>query len=550
MSSKLSQFFPSPHYLEQPAVGLDISDMSMRFVELVRQGSEFQIGRFGERAIPRGIIESGEVKKGAELRAILIELKKQHDLQFVVVSLPEEKAYLFDLDIAQMKRDEIRGALELVLEEHVPLKASEALFDYRIIKETETTILVNVSVFPRALTDGYLAVFSEAGITPLAFEVEAHALARSIIPASDMRPSMIIDLGKTRTGITIASGGFVQFTSTVSVGGASLTEVIMKQLGVTFDEAEKVKREKGLVSMVANSDLSFAFMSLMGVLKDEIHRNFVYWQTHVDNFGKKRPPIEKIYLCGGDANLPGIAEFFAEHFGVPVEVANVFVNTRSLDAEIPKINFSDSLRYATAIGLALRSPCTQGVNLLPSEEKKKNRKRYLLRLSTTGAYVVVFLMLINFALLLPSYIMARSKKSIAETRIENTTGMSAEERERLEKETELSIKELNKKLETFSADTKTATTIISPAQTIKKILELKSATIKVQGIVYEKTSDRERFVVTGRSAQRDDLAQFVEVLRKDPFFTKVELPLSSYVKSTDISFSLVLEHMLIVKKNK
>ncbi|OHA82740.1 MAG: hypothetical protein A3B07_01315 [Candidatus Yonathbacteria bacterium RIFCSPLOWO2_01_FULL_43_27] len=550
MRSKFSQFFPPPHYLEQPAVGLDISDMSMRFVELIKHGDEFEIGRFGERAIPRGIIESGEVKKGAELRAILIELKKQHDLNFVVVSLPEEKAYLFDLEIAQMKRNEIRGALELVLEEHVPLKATEALFDYRVIKETETTILVNVSVFPRALTDGYLTVFSEAKITPLAFEIEAHALARSIVPASDMRPSMVIDLGKTRTGITITTGGFVQYTSTASIGGASLTEVIMKQMGVTFDEAEKIKREKGLVGMGANSDVSLAFMSLVDVLRDEINRNFMYWQTHVDNFGKKRPPIEKIYLCGGDANLPGIAEFFAEHFGVSVEVANVFVNTHSLDAGIPKINFSDSLRYATAVGLALRSPCTQGVNLLPSEEKKKNRKRYLLRLGTTGAYVAVFLMIASLALLMPSYIMARSKKSIAETRIENTTGMSAEERARVEKETELSIKELNKKLETFSVDTKATQSVIPPSQTINKILGLKGTTIKVQGIVYEKTPDRERFVITGKSAHRDDLARFVDVLKKDLYFTKVELPLSSYVKSTDISFSLVLEHMLIQKKNK
>ena len=321
-------------------------------------------------------------------------------------------------------------------------------------------------------------------------------------------------------------------------------------MGVTFDEAEKVKREKGLVSMVANSDLSFAFMSLMGVLRDEIHRNFVYWQTHVDSSGKKRAPIEKIYLCGGDANLPGIAEFFAEHFCVPTEVANVFVNTNSFDAGVPKISFSDSLRYATAIGLALRSPSAQGINLLPSEEKKKNRKRYLLRLGTTGAYVAVFLMIANLALFAPSYIMARSKKSIAETRIENTTGMSAEERVRVEKETDESIKELNKKLETFSGDVKAMTAIIPPSQTINRILELKSSTIKIQGIVYEKTADRERFVITGKSTHRDNLAQFVEVLKKEPFFTKVELPLSSYVKSTDISFSLVLEHMLVQKKNK
>lgn len=354
--SKFYQFFPPPQFLQMPAVGLDISDASMRFVELVEKRKGFEIGRFGERSIPRGIIESGEVKKPADLRAILRDIKKKDNLEFVSVSLPEEKAYLFDLKLPAMKYSEMRGAIELLLEDHVPLKAEEVLFDYDITSETETSIHVSVSVVPRALADGYLEAFSGSGINPVAFEIEAQSVARAVIPESNKHTFMIIDFGMTRSGITIVSGGVVGFTSTILVGGNSLTEAIAKNMKVSYEEAEKIKRERGISGSTSDENISLALMSAISILRDEVTRHQSYWQTHNDEFGEKHSEVQKVYLCGGDSNLAGFAEYLAEGLSVPVELSNTLVNVNTLDEYVPEISFSDSLRYATAIGLALRRP--------------------------------------------------------------------------------------------------------------------------------------------------------------------------------------------------
>ncbi|MFZ2303913.1 MAG: pilus assembly protein PilM [Minisyncoccia bacterium] len=354
--SKFYQFFPPPQFLQMPMVGLDISDVSMRFVELVEKRKGYVIGRFGERAIPRGIIESGEIKKPSELRVIFSDIQKIYKLEFVSVSLPEEKAYLFELRLPAIKYDDIRGAIELVLEEHVPIKVDEVIFDYDIIKEDEAFIDVSVSAVSRLLVDGYLEAFSESGIIPVAFEVEAHSIARSVIPEKDKGTFMTVDFGKTRTGITIISEGAVQFTSTVPVGGISLIEAIAKNLKVPYDEAEKIKHEQGISDRNTDEDLSLAFMSTVSILRDEIIKHQTYWQGHNDDYGKKRPMIQKIYLCGGDSNLTGFASYLASGLSSPVELANAMVNVNTLDAYIPEISFSDSLRYATALGLALRRP--------------------------------------------------------------------------------------------------------------------------------------------------------------------------------------------------
>jgi type IV pilus assembly protein PilM len=357
--SKFYKFFPPPQFLQMTAVGLDISDASMRFVELVETRSGFVIGRFGDRAIPNGVIESGEVKKPADLRAVFADVKKQYNLEYVSVSLPEERAYLFELKLPLMKYADVRGAIELSLEEHVPLHAEEVLFDYEILKEKDASLHVAVSAVPRTLVDGYLEAFSGSGITPIAFEIETQSVARAVVPQGDMGSYMIVDFGNLRTGVSIVSEGAVQFTLTLSVGGVLLTEIIAKNMNIPYADAEKIKRERGILGNeehIEHEAVSAALMAPLVTLRDEIAKDLTYWQTHDDEYGKKRPAIQKVYLCGGDSNLVGFVEYLSSGLPVPVELANVFMNANTLSNYVPSINFDESLRYATAIGLALRRP--------------------------------------------------------------------------------------------------------------------------------------------------------------------------------------------------
>lgn len=356
--SSFYTFFPPPEFLQMPAVGLDISDESLRFAELIETRKGLVVGRHGYRAIPRGVIESGEIKKISEFRAILSSIKKEHNLEFVAVSLPEERAYLFDLTLPVMKYGEVRGAIELGLEEYIPLKSVDAIFDYEIVEETPSLLYINVVAVPRTLIDGYLNAFSGTGITPTAFEIEAQSIARAVVPRTDnndyKNAYMVVDFGKTRTGISIVANQNVKFTSTIAVGGDLVTASIAKNLMVPYDDAEKIKRGERVVEDGEQEKVSFALMSAVSILRHEITKHYTYWQSHSDDYGKKHPPIEKVYLCGGDSNLKGFAEYLSSGLDVSVELADVLVNVNSLDVYVPSISFGDSLGYATALGLALR----------------------------------------------------------------------------------------------------------------------------------------------------------------------------------------------------
>jgi type IV pilus assembly protein PilM len=150
------------------------------------------------------------------------------------------------------------------------------------------------------------------------------------------------------------SGGILQYTSTIAVGGVALTSAIQKYFKVTQKEADKIKNEKGFAHYRQNAELFETLMSTVSALKDEIYKRYTYWNTRVNHRGENPEKIEKIFLCGGSSNLAGLPDYLMSGIQVPVVVSNVWSNVFSFEDAIPPVNRTASLAYATVIGLALR----------------------------------------------------------------------------------------------------------------------------------------------------------------------------------------------------
>lgn len=347
------RFFPIPKFFATPSFGLDISDESLKFVELVVTRSGVRMGRYGERKIPPGIIESGKIKDPEKMQEILSKLRKEEGVKSVRVSLPEEQVYLFRLKLDKEGLQNIRESIELSLEEHIPISAEGAIFDYELLSEDDQKLDLQIAAIPKNIIEEYLQVFKDSKIIAQSFELEAQAISRAVIKEDDMDTYMIVDFGQTRTGIFIISKGVVTFTSTLDVGGITLNNIIAKNFKITTEEAKKAKQEFGLQRNTANKEIFAVLLNSVSVLRDEIVKHFLYWHTHKDENGVNNPPIKKIILCGGDSNLIGLTDYLSVSMKSPVGTANVWTNIIDTKDYIPEINFRQSLSFATAVGLAL-----------------------------------------------------------------------------------------------------------------------------------------------------------------------------------------------------
>lgn len=351
---KLERFFPTPTYLKAPSVGLDISDRSIKYCYFDHIDGELVLSGYGRIPLAFGLVTSGKITDPVGLRKVLNDLAGTLKRHHVRVSLPEEQVYLFSVKLPLLKEDEVRGAIALTLEEHVPISSAEALFDYDLVKKTKSDLIIQVAATSQEIVDSYIAVFEGTPFIPLSFELEAQALARAIVAQGDPGTHMIVDFGETRTGISIVSGGFVLFTSTIEVGGHNLNEAIAKHFSITVEEAKAKKEMYGLEGGGRDeSNIMPAVVGALSALQDEINKHYVFWHNHPYDDGSERPKIDSIYLCGGEANIKGVDNYLTQTLRTKVQKANPWVNISDFKHIIPDLPYKDSLAYATAFGLAL-----------------------------------------------------------------------------------------------------------------------------------------------------------------------------------------------------
>jgi len=343
--------FPPPVFLEMPSVGVDISPMSMRFMEIIEHPT-LKVGKYAEQALSKPFSITNEDQ--SEVKEILKKWKKEFNLEFVKVSLPEEKAYLFKTEVEGATEAAMRSAIEFTLEENVPLSGAEAIFDYRIIgKSIEKPGSLNtaVTVFPRDVINAYLELFQTSGLTPVSFLIEAQAISRAIVKRGDMCTYLIVNINDTKTGVFIVSKGAVQFTSTIMIGSMDFTKALQKQFDITVAEAEKLKQTKGFMRTADNETLG-ALISTASVFRQEIEKVYVYWNKHRSSTDPTES-IQKILLSGKETLTLGFKEYLTQTLKIPAESSDPWANMNPLDEYIPPVPLSSALVYTAAIGLAL-----------------------------------------------------------------------------------------------------------------------------------------------------------------------------------------------------
>ncbi|MSR73363.1 hypothetical protein EXS61_02050 [Candidatus Parcubacteria bacterium] len=311
MSKNFFDFFPPPKFLEMPFVALSVSDTSLRFIELRSHEGSFVVGDYSQHQIPSGALDAGYVHKPEQIIEALKSIKKEYGLCFVKVTLPEEKVFVFRTQIPVVEPNEMRSSVEFTIEENAPVSVTDVEFDFVVIPGADAThIDVAVYVVPKKVIETYMSLFTEAGLTVIAFELESQAIARAVSDKDDKDSYLILNLEKNKTGFYITTAGAISFTSTMVITAETLPE-----------------------------------------LTEEISK--IYWYAHGEKKEKNTVKINRILLCGEGASKEGLKEHIWSSLGIPVEVVNVWKNVFVLDEYVPDISYKDSLGFASVVGLSL-----------------------------------------------------------------------------------------------------------------------------------------------------------------------------------------------------
>lgn len=344
-------FFPPPKFLSMPSAGVAVSDNSVRCIELVPTPRGMRIGRFGEEIIPRGAIANGVIQNTAAVEKALSALQTKHNLSFVRASFPEKEAYLLERSLPLAPMEALRETIESQFEEYMPMRRAESVFDYDVVdfSEKQGTVRVQVSAASRAFARTYESVFRNAGMSPLAFEAEVQALARAVVQSDAPGTVLVVDIGKRGTIFAIVHDGSVRFTSSFEFGGETITQALCEALSLSAAKAEQIKCLYGVAPSSSHKEIAEEILKQLKPVEEKMRQHLLYEET----LQNKKMPVERVIMSGGGSSLPGFAEYLEQSLGIPVMLANPWVNIISFDEYIPNLPLGEALRYASAIGLAM-----------------------------------------------------------------------------------------------------------------------------------------------------------------------------------------------------
>lgn len=353
-SERLRAAFAPPRYIALPFSGIDVSTSGVKAVRLIEGAHGFILSKYAESLLPFGAFTDGEIVDHPTVVTALVAATRTAGISAANVALPESKSYLFETTVEGAKKSEWRTSVEQRLDELIPLPPPETAFDIVGVGQGKKgeTVVAGVG-FARRVVDDTLSVFDQAGISARALEDEPFAMARALLPAGDTSTALIIDVGKTTTKMAIVTNRIPRFATTICIGGHALTLAVQKHFGVTEAEARRVKAERGIVPAAGNEDYLAAMLSTVSAIRDEIVTRLNYWQERAVP-ASAHAPVSHAILAGGNASVRGLPEYLEGSLGIPVSAGDVFTNLASRDTWIPELDYTESLAYATAIGLALR----------------------------------------------------------------------------------------------------------------------------------------------------------------------------------------------------
>lgn len=329
------------------AIGLDIGSHSVKLVHLSpgKEGPKLLSGLEEEFYVPDGgdLGRVAEAIRGVFQRAGL----KRGRGEEVVTSLSGPETAIKQVEFPLLTDEELSSAIKWQAGKHLPFGIEEAVLDYQVLSRDKKS--KSMSVLLAAVTKAHLnehyRLLEKAGIEPLIVDLSPLAVMNAFLTTQvlvDDNAVVVLDLGASKTILDMFCPGELFFTREVPLSGHHLTAEVQRHLDVTYEEAEKIKREGE-----SEKELLDILKGPLNQLVFEIRRSLGYYETRTG--GKS---FHKLYLAGGSARLANLGRHLQSNLGVPVEELNPL---RGIEIdEDQKEQYAAAPQLTLALGLALR----------------------------------------------------------------------------------------------------------------------------------------------------------------------------------------------------
>ncbi|WP_018230649.1 pilus assembly protein PilM [Methyloversatilis universalis] len=340
-------------------MGLDVSSSAVKLVELSRTAKgEYRIERYAIENLPRDSVVDGNIAKLEDVADAVRRAWKRMgtSTRNVALALPAAAVITKKIIVpANQREQELEVLVESEANQYIPFQLDEVNLDFQVVgpapgNPDEVEVLIAAS--RKEKVEDRVAVAEAAGLRAVVVDVESYAAQAAFELVEKQLPEggkdtniVLVDVGANVMNVIILRNDQPVYSREQAFGGYQLTQDIMRNYGMTPEEAEAAKRTNTLPENYEN-DLLRPFMDNLAL---EVSRalQFFFTSTQYNS-------VDHIVLAGGCSIIPGLDEVVANRTQVETRVANPFVDMQLSQAVTAKRLSQDAPSLLVACGLALR----------------------------------------------------------------------------------------------------------------------------------------------------------------------------------------------------
>jgi type IV pilus assembly protein PilM len=338
-------------------VGLDIGSSAVKAVELKKHGDSYELVNFGLEFLGQDMVVDGAIMDALTVSAAVARIFDENKIKIrnVATSVSGHSVIVKRITVSAASDEELNEAMPYEAQQYIPFDISDVNLSYQPLGGSPsgqgTDVMLVAAKREKILN--HTNVLNQANKTPLVVDYDGFAMFNAFEANYELPPDTtvaLLNIGASITNIVVGRGGTPLFARDVSVGGNQYTDILQKELDLSYEDAEKLKQGQEVGSITREQKIPH-LRSVTEILMLEIQKTFDFFRQSASTEN-----IQQIYLAGGTAMIEGLVEQLKEEFRVPVEIIDPLRQVKVDPGKFDRDYLQDIAPcLCVATGLALRS---------------------------------------------------------------------------------------------------------------------------------------------------------------------------------------------------
>lgn len=369
-------------------LGIDIGDKYLKLSSLSKIDSIYSVDNYAKIDISE-YVDEGQIKDPKKIEELIAQYIEEYNLKKpeLIFSFPNKNIDYSQTKIFKMKtlskKEEMKSAIEIEVEDR--FSNSSDKLEWRIIsKDFNSDTLIYATTYKEERLNEYEEIMKNLKYSYSI--IPKNIYLNNLIDSSE-KTILLVDMGYNTTDFIVYNNNIPIFTKTINIGGNSITDIIASFKSITYEEAERIKLEEGLL-IRGDSPIDFSYdeRELSSFIDTQIQIIIGDIERIVSDIANEYSlHVDEIKVCGGTSNIKYLEEYFQYSLDIPTEKLLPKFLEENQDEDI--IDISNVFHNSFSLSfLSFKKPL---IDLTLKNIKQENEKLPIIILSASAILIIL-----------------------------------------------------------------------------------------------------------------------------------------------------------------